>query len=85
MLFVTLLVAAAVASSSAELVRMEPKVNTFTSSKWLKEKTIGDNDVVSAIFVLKHDAAAIKAFEAKLLDISTPKSKNYAKWMTVSC
>lgn len=59
-------------------------MNTFASSKWLKEKTVNDADVVSAVFVLKHDAAAVRAFEAKLLDISTPKSKNYAKWMTVS-
>ncbi len=82
--FVSLLVAVAVASASAEYVRMEPSVNTFSSSMWLKEKTLKDTDMVKAIFVLKHDDSSVRNFEKTLIDISTPSSANYGKWLKVS-
>ena len=82
--FVTLVVAFAVAANAAN-VRMEPTVNTFASGMWLKEKTLKETDVIKAVFVLKHDASAIKAFDRKLIDISTPKSPNYGNWLSVRC
>ncbi len=81
--FVTIIVAMAVASSSASNVRMEPSVDVFSSSKWIKEKSLKDSDVIKAVFVLKHEISQIKSFEKKLLDISSPKSANYGKWMKV--
>ncbi len=83
--FTTLLVAfAVVATAAAGNVQMEPSVHTFSSSKWLKEKSLKDTDMVKAIFVLKHDSFAIQKFEKKLLGISTPKSATYGKFMKVS-
>ncbi len=81
--FVTLVVAFAVAASASN-VRMEPSVNTFSSTMWLKEKSLKDTDFVKAVFVLKHDASSIKSFETKILDLSSPKSANYGKWMKVN-
>lgn len=83
MIFAILLVAVAVTARAGD-VRMEPSVNTFSSSKWLKEKVAIENDVLEATFVLKHDKAATAEFEKTLLDISNPKSPNYRKWLTVS-
>ncbi len=82
MLFAALLVVLAVTARAAD-VRMEPSVNVFSSSNWLKEKVIGENDIIKASFVLKHDPAAMEAFEKTVTDLSNPKSKNYAKWLTV--
>eukprot|EP01031_Cornospumella_fuschlensis_P039201 gene39201-47698_t len=82
MLFARLLVLLAVlACALANYVRMEPSVGTFSSSAWLKEGKLQDNDVVRAVFVLKHDPMAVKQFEANLLDIATPSSKNYGQWL----
>lgn len=83
MLFALLVVALAVVARAAD-VRMEPSVNVFSSSKWQLEKTPIDNDVIKTTFVLKHDKAAMEAFERTLLDRSNPKSSNYGKWLKVS-
>jgi len=80
MLFALLVVALAVVARAAD-VRMEPSVNVFSSSKWQLEKTPIDNDVIKTTFVLKHDKAAMEAFERTLLDRSNPKSSNYGKWL----
>ena len=82
MIFAALLIALAVTARAAD-VRMEPSINTFSSSKWLKEKTINENDVIKTTFVLKHDKVAMQNFEKNLLDLSTPSSKNYGKWLKV--
>lgn len=82
MLFVLLLVALAVVARAAD-VRMEPSVNTFSSSKWMKEKSLNENDIIKTTFVLKHDKSKVAAFEKTLLDLSTPTSKNYGKWLKV--
>jgi len=82
MLFAALLVVLAVTARAAD-VRMEPSVNVFSSSNWLKEKVINENDIIKTSFVLKHDPVAMEAFEKTVLDLSNPKSKNYAKWLTV--
>jgi subtilase family serine protease len=70
-----------IAVCSADLVRMEQSVNQFSSSNWIFENTIIENTIIKAIFVLKHDESALKSFEENLLDISSPKSKNYGKWL----
>ena len=60
---------------------MERTVNTFTSSKWIQERNLAENDMVRAVFVLKKDQHAVREFDAKLMDISNPKSANYGKWL----
>lgn len=82
MLFAALLVVLAVTARAAD-VRMEPEVNVFSSSNWLKEKVIGENDVIKTTFVLKRDKSAMEAFEKTAMDLSNPKSKNYSNWLTV--
>jgi Cu2+-containing amine oxidase len=81
--FTTLVVALAVVSASAGNVRMESSVNQFSSPLWLKEKSLKDTDLIKAIFVLKHEENSIKNFERTLLDISSPKSANYGKFLKV--
>jgi hypothetical protein len=83
MLFAVLLIALAVVARAAD-VRMEPSVNTFSSTKWLKEKASIENDVIQTTFALKHNKAALADFERTLLEISNPKSANYGKWLSVS-
>jgi tripeptidyl-peptidase-1 len=78
----TLVFALLAASANAELVQMEPSVKTFASSRWLKERRADAKDEVKAMFVLKHDKASVQALEKKLLDVASPKSANYGKWMT---
>jgi hypothetical protein len=86
MMFTLLIVALAVfvQAVSAALVRMEPDVNTFSSSLWLKEKIMALDHTVNAMFVLKHDSAAIKDFEKNLIEISTPSNPRYGQWLTVN-
>jgi hypothetical protein len=68
---------------ASEFVRMEAEVNTFSSSRWLKEKTISGDESISAVFVLKHNAMAVNAFERNLLNLATPSSKEYGQWLKV--
>jgi len=59
-------------------------VNTFSSSNWIKERALKDDEVVNAVFVLKHDRSAVEAFEKNLLELATPSSPKYGKWLKVS-
>lgn len=68
-------------AADASLVQMEPGVHVFSAANWLQERRAAATDSVKAMFVLKHDKSKIKAFEDKLLDIASPKSKNYGKWL----
>lgn len=84
-MFVILIVAIIVVVAASANVRMEPSVNVFSSNMWLKEpKPLNENDQIKMIFVLKHDSNKIKKFEHTLLDLSTPTSANYAKWLKVN-
>ena len=80
---VLLLAAVALASVQAELVQMEPSVTTFSSKNWLKQERFEEDATVKAIFVMKSCPKKIAAFEATLLDRSSPKSKNYGKWLSL--
>ena len=82
-MFALLIVAAVAVMATAEYVRMEPSVDVFSSANWLKESRNIDNDIISTMFVLKHDAHRIEKFEKELIDISTPSSPSYGKWLSV--
>jgi len=83
-MLVLISILAFLAVTSAEMVRMEPSVDKFSSSNWILESSIDETKVIKAIFVLKHEESALQSFEKNLLDISSPKSKNYGKWMSSS-
>lgn len=68
------------ACAMADFIRMEPSVNTFSSSKWIKEGALKDTDMVKAVFVLKHDPQAVAQFEKELLEMSTPSDPRYGNW-----
>jgi tripeptidyl-peptidase-1 len=69
-------------SAEKNMVRMEPSVNQFDSSRWIRETRMNTDDVyVNAVFVMKHDEGRLAAFEKQLLDLSTPSSSNYGKWL----
>jgi uncharacterized membrane protein YjjP (DUF1212 family) len=84
MKLVVFVVAAILASIHAELVRMEPSVNVFSSRFWLKERTVDEYASVRAVFALKHNRANMEELDHKLMDISNPNSQNYGKWMKVN-
>jgi hypothetical protein len=84
MKLVIFVVAAILASIHAELVRMEPSVNVFSSRFWLKERTVDEYASVRAVFALKHNRANMEELDHKLMDISNPNSQNYGKWMKVN-
>lgn len=71
----------AISQVFAGLIQMEPSVHTFSSSKWVPDRKLGDDDLVRAVFVMKHDTKKMREFEANLLDIANPKSKNYGNWL----
>jgi len=78
-----ILVSVSVAAAFSNVkVQLESEVSVFSSPNWLNDGPLLDTDVVSAIFVLKRDPAVVKAFEEQLLDLSTPSSKNYGKWLS---
>ena len=82
MRIITLLVAilASVAAFSNVRVQLEPEITQFSSSNWVESKA-SPADMVDAIFMIKRDPEAVKKFEAQLLDLSSPYSKNYGKWL----
>lgn len=82
-LFLTAYLAMAVSSFETGRVRMEPSINIFSSKRWIKltQPPAGDAKVV-AIFALKRDSETLKKFETNLLDLSTPSSPKYGKWLT---
>lgn len=64
-------------------ITMEPGVKTFTSPYWHRELTVPEEtDEITAVFSLKHDSEKVKAFEMRLLELSTPKHADYGKWLT---
>lgn len=64
-------------------VRMEAKVNKFSSKHWLQQTQPPDeNAVVTAIFALKRDRMKAGLFEKNLLGLATPHSPTYGKWLT---
>jgi hypothetical protein len=84
-MFVIAIVAAAVAMAAGARVQMESDVSfeKFSPRNWVKETAhLTEDDIVKCVFALKHDAEAMKAFEAKVVDASTPSSKNYGKWLS---
>jgi len=84
MLLFSFAVLLAISAVMAEknMVRMEPSVNHFTSSKWTRETRINTDDIfVNAVFVMKHCPFKMEKFEKQLLDLSTPSSTNYGKWL----
>jgi len=52
---------------------------------WLKEaqSALKEEDPIESIFVLKTCPYKLKQFENTLLDLSTPSSANYGKWLKV--
>ena len=82
MRIITLLVAilASVAAFSNVRVQLEPEITKFSSSNWVESKA-SSADIVEAVFMIKRDPEAVKKFEAQLLDLSSPFSKNYGKWL----
>jgi len=69
---------------TSPLIQMESDVNTFSSAKWTKVSESNFRkmeETVTAMFVLRQDANDLKKFEENLLDISTPGSPNYGKWL----
>lgn len=85
MFLVLLLTLAVVAAASyGNYVQMEPDVTVFSAPNWLRESKVDiSGHIIEAIFVLKHDKSAVERFHNKLMDLSTPSSKNYGKWMKV--
>ena len=64
-------------------VRMEPKVDQFTSKRWIQlTQPPAADATILAIFTLKHDAEKLKSFESNLLEISTPSNAKYGQWLT---
>lgn len=63
-------------------IQMESGVHTFSSPFWHKEGAAPSSDSITAVFSLRHDADKVKAFETRLLELSTPKHADYGKWLT---
>ena len=75
------LVVPAAAYSNAR-VKLESSIDVFGSRHWTNLGAPLDSDIIHATFVIKRDADVINKFEAQLLDLSTPSSPNYGKWLT---
>lgn len=61
---------------------MEREINVFSSQLWTNEGAAQSGDVINAVFVIKRDQSVLKKFENQLLDLATPTSKNYGKWLS---
>jgi len=72
----------AAAAFSDVRVHMEADIKKFTSSHWVFEGRAVSTEMVEAVFVLKHDKAALQKFEAQFNDLSSPFSPNYGKWLS---
>lgn len=82
LLVVLAVVLVAVAQANKDWVKMEPSVNVFASSQWIREPSISDGLNVVAHFVLKTNPTARKAFEKQLLELSTPSNAKYGQWLS---
>jgi len=61
---------------------MEADISKFSSAYWVESKA-SPTDPVSAVFVLKRNPEVVKKFYDQLIDLATPSSKNYRKWLTL--
>jgi len=72
-----------VLGAASRRITMEPSVKTFSSPFWHRELTAPEaSDEITAVFSLRHDADRVKAFEARLLELSTPGHADYGKWLS---
>ena len=63
-------------------VRMEGKVNKFSSKQWLQQtQPPAEDAVVTAIFALKRDPVKADLFEKNLINLATPHTPSYGKWL----
>lgn len=67
------------ALASSEFVRMEASVNTFSSTKWLKEKSMNEEATIKTIFVMKQNK--LDGMEKLLKDVSSPSSAKYGQYL----
>ena len=84
MLCIAIFTGIALVAVAAELVQMEPAVKIFSSKSWIKGKILNDDEMIRAVFVLKHDTAAIQSFEKNLIEVSTPTNPRYGSWLKVN-
>ena len=64
-------------------MRMEASVNIFSSDRWIRLTQQPDRDAtVTATFALKHSPEKHLEIESILMDLSTPNSANYGKWLS---
>lgn len=83
-LIVAFLVTLAVVAAAGARIQMEKSVNfNFAPRNWIADKLpVTSKDMVKCIFVIKRDANAVKKFENELLQLSTPSSPSYGKWLS---
>lgn len=69
---------------ATENVRMESKVNTFSSRNWIKIDNVENNDYkVTAVFMLKHNQQKVNSLANELLELASPNSPHYGRWKTM--
>jgi tripeptidyl-peptidase-1 len=82
MIAIVVFASIAIYASASGRVKLESDVSTFSSPLWNDEGSAALADIINAIFVLKRDPLVVRTFEEKLLDLATPSSPNYGKWLT---
>jgi len=82
---ILLAIFAALAASvnAVSRIQMEPEVHVFSSKRWIQLTQPPASDAtISATFALKHSSDRSAKIEETLMDLSTPSSPNYGKWLT---
>ncbi|KAJ1443976.1 peptidase S8/S53 domain-containing protein [Ochromonadaceae sp. CCMP2298] len=67
-------------TDDAQRVQMEPSITIFSSPMWIRER-IDPKRMIQIVIVMKHERSRVARFEADLLELATPHSKRYGKWL----
>ncbi|KAJ8604851.1 hypothetical protein CTAYLR_001078 [Chrysophaeum taylorii] len=62
--------------------QMEEDVKKFSSANWKVGARVEESEELAIEFWLKHDKEDIRDFEKELLELSTPGSARYGKWLS---
>jgi tripeptidyl-peptidase-1 len=77
------LLATLASTASATHVQMETGITSFSAKNWKQGSRVVESDDVELFVVLKHEKNRIKDLDAKLMDVSNPKSDAYGKHLSI--
>lgn len=82
-IFLAIFAVVTVTVGAVARIQMEPDISVFSSKRWIQlTQPPAAGATISATFALKRSSDKSAKIEETLMDLSTPTSNNYGKWLS---